>query len=840
MADILASMAVRIGADINEFDRAVAAVKKELNGLVKLGERMQGVGQSLSLGLSAPLLAGGVAAVKMAGDMEKAQASFATMLGSAESAKKTLGELKQFAADTPFEFPELQAAAKKLLAFNTPAAELKGTLRQLGDVAAGIDAPIGEIAELFGKARVQGRLFQEDINQLTGRGIPIIQELAKQFGVTDGEVKKLVESGKVNFGNLQQAFADLTGEGGKFAGLMAAQSQTLPGLFSSLSDNVGQALAGIGADIAQSLNLKEVIADVSAFVRDVADRFAGLSPEVKKVIVVGAALVAALGPVLFALGGLLTVLPAVGGAFAVLAGPVGLTAAAVAAGAALIVGNWDTLVAYFTTGPAGRVFAQVQASAQAAFAAIGRASDALAPVSGVLNALLNPFGALAGRFDATAGASDRLGAAFRAALAPAALFRGALDQFVAPFQVAGAAFSAFADLVANGAAAVADALQGNLKRAAAEALAALNTLSNPLGALLDKLNEPPKSSTIGEFFKAEFAAAGQSAQQAAEVVAAATVKANGAVVGLTEEQSKALAKLRAELLNNENASRALGPGYDFVGTKAKILEGGVKSLTDVGFAPQGRTVQGLLAQMRGLATAYDQLAPKLAQGVAAPKVEQRTQAFDVDLPQLPEQVAAPLSVLIDVAAAKEQAAQLAGVYASLSDGQKLAIANAAEFNAQLEPLLVGGLQNMAAGVGEAVGAMLANAGGMELVGAALLSGVGDMAVQLGKLAIGIGIATFGIKAALESLNPVAAIAGGIALVALGTAVKGAARSIAGGGGGGGAVPGGGASAVRPAAQPQRQPEQRIKIELEPVTFRQKGPDLDAVVGVNQYRRLRVS
>jgi len=46
---------------------------------------------------------------------------------------------------------------------------------------------------------VQGRLFGEDINQLTGRGIPVIQELAKQFGVSESEVKKLVEQGKVGF-----------------------------------------------------------------------------------------------------------------------------------------------------------------------------------------------------------------------------------------------------------------------------------------------------------------------------------------------------------------------------------------------------------------------------------------------------------------------------------------------------------------------------------------------------------------------------------------------------------------------------------------------------------------
>ncbi len=39
-----------------------------------------------------------------------------------------------------------------------------------------------------------------------------------------------------------------------------------------------------------------------------------------------------------------------------------------------------------------------------------------------------------------------------------------------------------------------------------------------------------------------------------------------------------MAKLRAELALNDNMSRALGLGYDYVGERGKILEGGLKSL----------------------------------------------------------------------------------------------------------------------------------------------------------------------------------------------------------------------------------------------------------------------
>jgi tape measure domain-containing protein len=122
-------------------------------------------------------------------------------------------------------------------------------------VSAGVQAPVNEIAELYGKARVQGRLFAEDINQLTGRGIPIIQELAKQFGVSDSEVKNLVESGQVGFPAIERAFASMTSEGGRFSGMMDAQSKTTAGLFSTLKDTINEVFLTLGQPINDSIRV---------------------------------------------------------------------------------------------------------------------------------------------------------------------------------------------------------------------------------------------------------------------------------------------------------------------------------------------------------------------------------------------------------------------------------------------------------------------------------------------------------------------------------------------------------------------------------------------------------
>lgn len=203
---------------------------------------------------------------KLAMDFETAEVAFGVLLGGADKAKATLKDLSDFAASTPFEFPELQGAARSLLAFGTAQNELIPAMRKVGDIASAINQPIGQIAEIYGKARVQGRLFMEDINQLTGRGIPVIQELAKQFGVAESEVRQLVSSGQVGFANLDQAFTSLTSTGGKFAGMMERQSHTIAGLWSSVKDNFNTLLRDMAQPVVLAIQpkLEEVLKWMSA------------------------------------------------------------------------------------------------------------------------------------------------------------------------------------------------------------------------------------------------------------------------------------------------------------------------------------------------------------------------------------------------------------------------------------------------------------------------------------------------------------------------------------------------------------------------------------------------
>ena len=105
--------------------------------------------------------------------------------------------------------------------------------------------------------------------------------------------------------------------------------------------------------------------------------------------------------------------------------------------------------------------------------------------------------------------------------------------------------------------------------------------------------------------------------------------------------------------------------------------------------------------------------------------------------------------------------------------------------------LNGAMGDLAGGIGETLGSLLSGEGSFRSFGTMVASIFADMAINVGKMAIGTGLAVSGIKAALKSLNPYVAIAAGIALVALGSAIKGGLSSVASGGSSGGGTSGDG-------------------------------------------------
>lgn len=202
-------------------------------------------------------VAGGIASVTMLkelskqianvrGEFQQLEVAFTTMLGSADKANQLMQQLTKTAATTPFDLKSVAGGAKQLLAYGMEADKVNDTLIKLGDIAAGVSIPLGDLVYLYGTTMVQGRLYTQDLNQFVGRGIPLLEELAKQFGVAQSDVKKLVEEGKVGFPHIQKAIENMTSAGSKFGGLMEAQSKTIKGQISNIEDSIDMMFNEIG------------------------------------------------------------------------------------------------------------------------------------------------------------------------------------------------------------------------------------------------------------------------------------------------------------------------------------------------------------------------------------------------------------------------------------------------------------------------------------------------------------------------------------------------------------------------------------------------------------------
>lgn len=187
--------------------------------------------------------------ISVRGEFQQLEIAFSTMLGSAEKAQNLMGQLVNTAATTPFDLQGIANSAKQLLAYGESAETVNDTLVRLGNIASGLSIPLNDLTMLYGTTMVQGRLFTQDVRQFMGRGIPLVQELAKELGKTETEINNMVTAGQIGFPEVQRVIENLTNEGGMFFGLMEEQSKSLTGQISNLEDAWDMMLNDMGTNM---------------------------------------------------------------------------------------------------------------------------------------------------------------------------------------------------------------------------------------------------------------------------------------------------------------------------------------------------------------------------------------------------------------------------------------------------------------------------------------------------------------------------------------------------------------------------------------------------------------
>lgn len=236
----------------NGVSQTARVVEQQGQSIENVFNRIKSVASVAFAGFTAKEIISTLGTVR--GEFQQFEIAFETMLGSGQKAKGIISDLSNLAASTPFDMKGVVNGAKQLLAYGFAANEITDTMRRLGDVSAGLGLNLQDLTWLYGTTMVQGRLFTRDLMQFTGRGIPLTEELAKQFGVTKDKVSELVTAGKVGFPEVKKAIESLTNEGGKFGGLMEKQSHSITGQISNIQDTIEMAINDLGTQTEGLMN----------------------------------------------------------------------------------------------------------------------------------------------------------------------------------------------------------------------------------------------------------------------------------------------------------------------------------------------------------------------------------------------------------------------------------------------------------------------------------------------------------------------------------------------------------------------------------------------------------
>lgn len=291
MENIGGGLAFKATLDIDDFNVSAQAMERHIKDFsntaaqeaAEVEESFQQMAQRAGQYITYYLVGQGMnnlvsSIVSVRGQFQQLEIAFGTMLHSEEKATAFMQQMVNTAAKTPYDLMGVAEGAKQLLAYGVSAEKVNDTLVRLGNIASGLSIPLNDIIYLYGTTMVQGRLYAQDVRQFTGRGIPLVQELAEKYHTTAKGIDEMVSAGKIGFPDVEEVLNKMTNAGGQFYQLMEKQSSSLTGQISNLQDAWDSALNSLGeksegalsAGIQSATYLVEHMDDVVRILKSVA------------------------------------------------------------------------------------------------------------------------------------------------------------------------------------------------------------------------------------------------------------------------------------------------------------------------------------------------------------------------------------------------------------------------------------------------------------------------------------------------------------------------------------------------------------------------------------------
>lgn len=759
------NLKVNISGDSSKLNNALSSASSKLQAF---GSKMQSVGRTMSTRLTLPLVAAGAAATKMAFDFDKSMSQIESLVGIAADSVKEMGETaKKMAVDTGRSANEAaealffitSAGLRGSDATDTLSASLKAAAVGLGETktiadlatsamnAYGVENlnATGATDILVASVR-EGKLEASELAGAMGGVIPIASNMGVSFaevgaamaamsrtgtnaavgatqltailasikkptmqsaeamlalGTSQEEIAQSLEQkglmptlmdlsarleqtgmdASAIFPNIRalKGVLDLTGKG-------AADNQKI---FDALNNTMGatdeafdktsqtasfQMTQGLNAmksslmDVGQVIltSVAPMIQKLGQFFTSLSEKFKALSPTTQKIIVAFAGIVAALGPVIAIIGTLLTMAPAIGAAFTLMMGPIGLIVAGLTAISVVIYKNWSGIKAALTK--VGNYFIELY-------------NNSL-PIQLAVNAITMQFKNLV-----------------------------AVGKFV--FSTLSSIIKLFGQNISTIFGSAADLLMGIFTFDEEKIKSGFTNLTNGL-----------KTNFVNAFEKIK-------------------TDAVGLGTSVADNFNEALKTKKIAPITVPVAVVSAGGGGTTTGggTTAGGTSGGGGTTTGGTGGGGGRgTVTGVGLESEGLFMPV-------------------SSAIKADTAAIP--------------AALEEQSQV------LNEGQLAFLERAAEFQHQAGQIMTAGMQDVVSGMAGAIGGAITSGGNlMGALGGVIIGGIAQIAENLGRAAIKIGLTMKAIKMAFKS--PATAIAAGVALIAISKAIQSVIPKIASG------------------------------------------------------------
>ncbi|MGV8852836.1 MAG: tape measure protein, partial [Rhodoglobus sp.] len=205
------------------------------------GKAVKGIGAGIAVGLGAAIA--GAAAIASKGldralNIQDAKAQLTGLGHSAEAVATIMGSALDSVKGTAFGLDSAATiAASAVAAGIKPGEALTRTLKLTADAATIGKASLSEMGDMVNKVATNGKLTTQVLQQFQGRGIPLLQLVADQYGVTAEAAAEMVTKGEVDFANFQIALEKGVG------GAALSSGATARGAFA----NIGASFGRLGA-----------------------------------------------------------------------------------------------------------------------------------------------------------------------------------------------------------------------------------------------------------------------------------------------------------------------------------------------------------------------------------------------------------------------------------------------------------------------------------------------------------------------------------------------------------------------------------------------------------------